>query len=562
MSQAGTTKTIQHPSFRDARGPGDRRRRSRHRVPALTVLYHPDPRRIGERALLNNLLAGLPANLSRLEPAFQPPHGGRPRPLNDPFLSRSPLRLAPAAGGAVHCILRGWPLPVRIDGRLIDDEARLTAAALQQGAVMELGQRVVLLLHALHPEDGGHPTTRDDLGLVGASEGLDRVRSEIRRVADLEVPVLLRGETGTGKELVAHALHQASRRHERPMLSLNLGAVPPQLAASELFGATKGSFTGAAGSMGHFQRAHGGTLFLDEIGEAPPEVQVLLLRALESGEIQKVGGGDPIRVDVRLIAATDADLEAAIDDGRFRAPLLHRLAGYTVHIPPLRERRDDIGRLLYHFLRQELAQLGEEDRLHTPDREAEPWLPASIVARLARHPWPGNVRQLRNIVRQMAIASRGATSLVVPAEVERLLRQTADTAHAVGASDGGDGGDSVNPVELSDTEGPGPTAAPSPPPPPKRTYRKPSDVTEAELLGALRANRWEVKATAATLGVSRPSLYTLIDRHPGIRKASELGEEEIVRATAAQEGSLVNAAAALEVSESGLRQRMRELGLL
>ncbi len=337
------------------------------------------------------------------------------------------------------------------------------------------------------------------------------------------------------------------------MLSLNLGAVPSQLAASELFGAAKGSFTGAAGSVGHFQRAHDGTLFLDEIGEAPPEVQVLLLRVLESGEIQKVGGGDPIQVDVRLIAATDADLEAAIDDGRFRAPLLHRLAGYTVHIPPLRERRDDIGRLLYHFLREELIQLGEEDRLNTPDREAEPWLPASIVARLARHSWPGNVRQLRNIVRQMAIASRGATNLVVPDEVDRLLRQTADPV------------DPADPVELQATDSPShPGAADSPPPPakPKRSYRKPSDVREEELLGALRANRWELKATAATLGISRPSLYTLIDKHPGIRKASELEEEEIVQITAAHEDSLASAAAVLEVSESGLRQRMRELGLL
>jgi two-component system nitrogen regulation response regulator GlnG len=549
---SGTTKTIQHPSAR----PGDRRRRSRHRVPVLTVLYHPQGQRVGERAFLDNLVAGLPASLSRLEPLFTPPGDGeRPRPLNDPFLSRSPLRLAPVAGGGLHLDLAGWPLPVRVDGETVEHEAALAPGAVGRGVVLELGQRVALLLHTLNADEKGRPAEADALGLVGESEGLARVRAEVRRVADLDVPVLLRGETGTGKELVATAVHRASRRRERPMLSLNLGAVPSQLAASELFGAVKGSFTGAAGSVGHFQRAHGGTLFLDEIGEAPAEVQVLLLRALESGEIQKVGGGDPLTVDVRLVAATDADLESAIEDGRFRAPLLHRLAGYTVHIPPLRERRDDIGRLLYHFLREELARLGEEDRLDTPDREAEPWLPASIVARLARHSWPGNVRQLRNIVRQLAIASRGAERLVVPVEVERLLRETV----------GRERPESPEGAAVSEEEVPPsrePTPPPEPPPRPKRRYRSPAEVSDAELLGALRANRWELKATAATLGVSRPSLYNLIDRHPEIRKASELTPEEIEAATSAHDGFLAAAAAQLEVSESGLRQRMRELDLL
>src|SRR5262249_34932398 len=156
---------------------------------------------------------------------------------------------------------------------------------------------------------------------------------------------------GTGKELVARAIHESGRRRGAVCLSVNMGAIPPSLATSELFGAVRGAYTGAVRDhLGYFQRAHGGTLFLDEIGETPPEVQVMLLRVLEPGEVQRVGSPQTQKVDVRLIAATDADLERALHEGRFRAPLLHRLSGYEIYIPPLRERRDDFGRLLFHFL--------------------------------------------------------------------------------------------------------------------------------------------------------------------------------------------------------------------
>ena len=277
------------------------------------------------------------------------------------------------------------------------------------------------MLHRMPPAPARET---DRFGLIGDSAAVAQVRADIRRVADLEVAVLLRGETGTGKELVARAIHRSSARRSRPYLAVNMGAIPPALAAAELFGAARGAFTGAdQRRAGYFSQAHGGTLFLDEIGETPAEVQALLLRALETGEVQPLGAEAPRRVDVRVLAATDADLEASIAAGRFRAPLLHRLNGYEIRLPALRERREDFGQLFFAFLRQELEAMGEGERLEDPGPRGTPWLPAPVVARLAAADWPGNVRQLRNVARQIAIGNRGAAEAVLPPAVLGTLER-------------------------------------------------------------------------------------------------------------------------------------------
>jgi len=525
----------------------ERRRRGRPRVPALTVLAHPDPARVGERALLAGLIAGREEHLSRNLPELTQPGGTSFQGLQDPWISRTPLLLRRRPAGGVHLALGDSPLRLVADGVPVCGEHEISAEELERGVVLELAGRVALLLHTLIEE--GPSAKAPTFGLVGESDGIVRVRREISRIGELEVPVLLRGETGTGKELVSQAIHRISRRRDAAFLSINLAAVPGSLAASELFGAVRGAYTGAvAGHAGYFERAQGGTLFLDEIGDAPVEVQVSLLRALESGEIQRVGSSIPTSVDVRLIAGTDADLEKAIADGRFRSALFHRLAGFEITIPPLRERRDDFGRLLFHFLRQELREIGEEARLLPSEPKASPWMPASIVARLARYDWPGNVRQLRNVARQMVIESRGATQVQIGPQVEKLLREPAT------------GAKSLRPPAAAEAK----PAAP-PPPPASRTpaaaYRSPAEVSEAELLDALRACRWELKPAAARLGISRPSLYLLIERSPGIRKASDLGRNEILECRVQCQGDLDAMVARLEVSRSGLLQRMRRLGI-
>jgi two-component system, NtrC family, nitrogen regulation response regulator GlnG len=503
--------------------------RGLERAPYLTVIAHPDSSRIGERARVD---PG-PCGIGRNAPTF---YGGDPhdaRPLEDRFLSRRPVMVELGPSG-VLLDPAGSPIELRADGIPIHAPTVLPADALEAGVVLDLSGRVALFLQdrlSTTGEDGA-------LGLVGNSAAIESVRRDIRRVSDLDVPVLIRGETGVGKELVALALHRASLRADRAYEAVNMAAVPQTLAASELFGHEKGAFSGAdKRRAGFFERADGGTLFLDEVGDTPSEIQALLLRALETGEIQAVGGQRTLRVNVRLIAATDADLEVAVAAGRFRQPLLHRLSGYQIHVPALRERREDVGRLFYHFVRGELATLGDSGRLE-PNAQT-PWIPASLVARLTRYDWPGNVRQLRNVARQLVIAHRDAPQMMPD---EGLLGR-------------------LIPVGGPDTVPMAPLKARSPATPAPARYRKPSDIGEEELIKALRAHQWRLGPAAKSLHISRTTLYALVEASSRVRKATDISPSEIEATVGGCGGDLATAAAAMEVSLHALKLRMNALGL-
>ncbi|MEZ4301793.1 MAG: sigma 54-interacting transcriptional regulator [Polyangiaceae bacterium] len=377
-------------------------------VPALTIAAHPDAERVGDTLLFDPFPPGREIAVSRVAPEHCKPGKALGAPLSDVFVSRTPIRFRSMEGERIQVTLAEEGTPATVGGlpfRSLDLGPEHVAA----GVPIELAERIVLLLHLRDP---AARAPADTMGMVGHSAQISAVRSAIASIADLEVPVLIRGETGTGKELVARAVHERSPRRSGPFVSVNLGAIPRELAAAELFGAQKGAFTGATRDRpGLFEAARGGTLFLDEVGEAPPEVQVMLLRVLESGEMSPVGGYSPVQADVRLIAATDANLEELIREGRFRGPLLHRLSGYGLRLPPLRERREDIGLLFYHFAREELSALGEADRLSPADPYADSWMPARLATLLLRHAWPGNIRELRNLTRQIVIDSRGRTTL-------------------------------------------------------------------------------------------------------------------------------------------------------
>lgn len=235
--------------------------------------------------------------------------------------------------------------------------------------------------------------------LIGRSQAMQEVYKAIGRVASTDATVMIRGESGTGKELVSRAVYQHSQRAEQPFLVINCVAIPETLLESELFGYEKGAFTGASSRrVGKIEQANRGTILLDEIGDMPLSIQAKILRLLQERQIERLGSGKPVPVDVRILAATNRDLEAAVAEGRFREDLYYRLKVVTLHLPPLRERLEDIPQLTDYFLNRFAREMGSEN----------PGLAADGLARLTGHSWPGNVRELSNTLKNALIFSRGA----------------------------------------------------------------------------------------------------------------------------------------------------------
>ncbi len=314
--------------------------------------------------------------------------------------------------------------------------------------------------------------------LVGESESMRRLKAEVARIAASDAPVLIRGENGTGKEVVARTLHFASAVSAGPFVPVNCAAIPSELIESELFGHEKGSFTGAyERRIGHFEAAHGGTLFLDEIGDMPLAAQAKVLRALETREITRVGGSKPLTVEIRVVAATNADLDQAVAEKSFRMDLFYRLNVVPLRIPPLRERPEDVPLLARHFLAQIAARTGRRPRALEPD----------ALACLCALPYPGNVRQLRNLLEAASVLAEDG---ITRADLERILEN-----------------------------GPGLAAAPSSPARPfddpfqAETFEDFKERSEALFFRRkLAENEGNVKRTAERLGMQRSHLYKKLER--------------------------------------------------
>jgi len=293
-----------------------------------------------------------------------------------------------------------------VDMSFFHGVAAMTAAALQVAELIELLEQTAKATQATALDLVSEALRRHGDVLVGDSEALKRIRGEIDLVASSNLTILVHGETGTGKEVVARTLHARSSRADKPLVYVNCAALPESLAESELFGHVRGSFTGATATRGgKFELAQGGTLFLDEIGELPLTLQPKLLRVLQFGEVQRVGSDDVHTVDVRVIAATNRNLPEAVREGRFRADLYHRLSVYPILLPPLRERPDDVEPLAEHLLERVRGRLGL-DALR---------LTESALEALRRYSWPGNVRELEHELTRAALrASSTGQSALVP----------------------------------------------------------------------------------------------------------------------------------------------------
>jgi DNA-binding NtrC family response regulator len=334
--------------------------------------------------------------------------------LSDEHVSRRHLRIDIEAR---DCVVRdlGSTNGTRVGG------VRVRVAPLEDGAILECGQTRLKFSYVAAPFRLELAERDDFEGVLGRSVAMRELFALLDRVAPTDAPVLIQGETGTGKERVARAVHRRSRRATRPFAVFDCAAVPPTLIEAELFGHEKGAFTGATERRaGVFERADGGTVFLDELGELAVELQPKLLRVLESNEVFRVGASKPTPIDARIVAATNRDLGARIDEGQFREDLYYRLAVVTVRVPPLRERREDIALLASHFAREHLFA-GEKATAPAPGWEA-------IFDFMTGYDWPGNVRELRNVVERAVIMSDPKLLRGDPLDAVTELRKRAEPA--------------------------------------------------------------------------------------------------------------------------------------
>jgi transcriptional regulator with GAF, ATPase, and Fis domain len=245
--------------------------------------------------------------------------------------------------------------------------------------------------------------------ILGHSDAIKTLLTQIEQVAPTDSTVLIQGETGTGKELIARAIHQSSARRDKPMVRINCAAIPPTLIESELFGHEKGAFTGAdSRQIGRFEIANGSTIFLDEIGELPAEMQAKLLHVLELGQFERIGSTDTIDIDMRVVAATNKDLTAEVKEGSFREDLFYRLNIFPIQVPPLRQRKEDIPMLVWAFVQELSVKMGKVIDTIAP----------KTMEQLKKYPWPGNVRELRNVIERSMILTHGKTLHV---EIPRSL---------------------------------------------------------------------------------------------------------------------------------------------
>ena len=512
VSTQNITQHITQPAFRTLERGADQGQRYLR----VTIVWHTDLLRIGHYADLHEWQTFCrdahsgPIPIGRNQPEFSDG-----RAINDLFVSRQALTITSlqTASMPLEHVLR-IDANEHSDVRLGPSQGQsllLTEAELLRGQPIRLGQSVVLYLRLVDLA----PTSSIGVSLleqrlVGASPEMLRLRSQVYHAACSDLPVMLLGESGSGKEIIAAAIHQLSARAEHPFIAINMAAIPETLVAAELFGVVKGAFTGAEARSGVFTKADRGVLFLDEVGDTPQAHQIQLLRALEQGQIQPVGG-DYRTVNVRTVAATDGSVEA--EDG-FRRALRHRLSGYTIEIPPLRQRPEDIGPQVMFFLSEKIpgtVTAAPEDGAERPEVAAH-WARFFYQALLSD--WSGNSRELRHAALRHVM---GEQELLPVTPAARSVKQNGK-------------------MKLERT------------------------LNDSDIAAVFADCDYEVARAAEVLGLSRQSLYRRLQKLPGFVAADSLSEDEI-RSALQNQPSLPEAARSLKVSMHALRPRLRQLGV-
>jgi two-component system, NtrC family, nitrogen regulation response regulator GlnG len=501
--------------------------RGRGVLPALTIIWHPDLDRVGEIAPLTDLENEV-ARLTRREPIFRPPGSDDGRPIGHTGMNRSPAIEVSASHGIFELRRGTANTSVEVDGVPFDKTRRLSSDDLRRGVILTVGDQFVFCLHSVH-----FPITRGpNLGLLGTSDAIEDVRRAVSRVANRSTPQLIRGESGTGKELAARALHAVGPRRSGPFIAVNMSHLRPERAVADLFGYRKGAFSGAtADSPGYFQSAAGGTLLLDELGETLVDVQPMLLRVVDDREVQPLGSARARKVDVRIVAATDAKLEQAVAAGRFNSSLYNRFSNRSaINLPPLRERREDVGVLLVHFLRDEIGD-SELHRLQALDQENRTWLSPLDIAAVALSPLSKNVRSLKGLAENLADAA---------------MDTPPGDAHTVIA-------DFLN-RHPPDRDAEDQTAArPTP-------SGRHAGLTSDQLLAALESTDWNRTPAAGMLHVSRTTFLRWLRKYPELHRVADISIPELRREIEACGDDLDLVAKKLGTSVMLVRRRLGHRG--
>jgi two-component system nitrogen regulation response regulator GlnG len=508
----------------------------------ITLAFHPWVTRIGEQCCI--AATATPLVIGRHAPLFSPPFAApasadAASAAGHARISRRALTLAPSRATAGDPGTSPWVLSrppessrLRLDGEEVEQRAAISAERARAGFTLLLGQSVLLHLRLAPALEPSARDARPVPGLAGVSAVLRRLHRDVRRVAASGDDVLLLGPTGTGKDVVARLIHELGDAAGQALVTVNMGALAPQLAAAELFGSRRGAFTGARDSRpGFFRQADGGTLFLDEIGDTPAEVQPLLLRAVQSRELQVVGGAVE-KVSLRLIAATEQDPDAP--GSSFRSALRHRLAAQELRLAPLAERREDIGPIALSALRRARGRAAagwRSGELREP--EAQRW--AQCFELLHCHHWPGNVRELLQLLAQILAASDQRLELP-----QALLQRLGGGPPAPTAAAG---------ISAAQRAGDIPAA------------KSLGELSDDEFVASWEAVDYQVAAMARRHHSSRQAVYRRLKSLHGCRIASEVPLGELLAVLDECRGDLAATARRLEVSAAGLQARLRASGV-